>query len=502
MTTDGGRQVREESVADVSRTVRTDGSAPDGHAATLLELQRRCGNRAVARMMASGRLPVRRRLLQRLYFDLGGVRVDVDYGGLHAVADPAAEIRTRYPAYTGSPVPAPVDAAITGLTGTGRRWVLYGLSILERNAAAAPGLNRADAVSRLISRAPAATTDPTTAGQDFENEVIRVSGWAEVALAAPLSAPTGTTLSDIQTLYNPPTSSGSASAPLKLGKLRSELPPALKAFLTSLDPASWMGVGTVPLATLQTIADEVQSEARTFFAPYADTARTSPYSSGWKYSAQLYSVAAITPDKDDRIGYLLNRAEIVGRRAAPGGSIFERTNFETGRDRAELLAIVTDMEKDPATAAMVDRLIKHTGRTERSPLRVGISTEWDLGAFSECAWRWKNVLTLCHELCHALVHPSFPAQAASVRFGQIIREGFTEVLGVQLYRHVRTKATGDAAFKGRMEAGVTGTPCATPPEGTIGYGAAGPAAETIRTKVGDDNFRAAYFLGAVDRVGL
>src|SRR3954449_2560402 len=106
MTTDGGRQVREESVADVSRTVRTDGSAPDGHAATLLELQRRCGNRAVARMMASGRLrrrrrgggtrarrgsvppralPVRRRLLRRLYFDLGGVRVDVDYGGLHAV---------------------------------------------------------------------------------------------------------------------------------------------------------------------------------------------------------------------------------------------------------------------------------------------------------------------------------------------------------------------------------------------------------------------------------
>jgi hypothetical protein len=498
MTTDGGRQVQEESVAEVSRSVPSSAGAPH----VVLDLQRRCGNRAVARMAAAGRLPVRRRVLQRLYFDLGGVRVDVDYGGLHAVADAAAEIRTRYTGYTGTPVPASVDSAITALNSSKRRWVLYGLSVLQRNAAAAPGLNRAEAVRRLVARAPAATTDPTNPGQDFENEVIRVSGWAEVALAARLTAPTGTTLSDIQTLFNPPTSSGSASAPLDLPKLKAELPGALKALLTSLDPAAWTNLGTVPLATLQTIADEIQGEARTFFAPYADTAMSSPYSSGWKYSAQLFSVTAITPDRDDRIGYLLNRAEIVGRKDGPGGSIFERTNFESGRDRAELLAIVTAMEADAATAATVDRLIKHTGRTERSPLRVGISTEWNLDAFSECEMRWKNVLTLCHELCHALVHPSFPPQASSVRFGQIIREGFTEVLGVQLYRHVRSKAMGDATFKGRMEAGVTGTPCATPPLGTIGYGAAGPAADTIRTKVGDDNFRAAYFLGAINLVGL
>ncbi len=53
-----------------------------------------------------------------------------------------------------------------------------------------------------------------------------------------------------------------------------------------------------------------------------------------------------------------------------------------------------------------------------------------------------------------------------------------------------------------MENGVTGAPCPVPPVGTIGYGQAGPSAETIRTTVGDDNFRAAYFLGAVNLVGL
>lgn len=38
-------------------------------------------------------------------------------------------------------------------------------------------------------------------------------------------------------------------------------------------------------------------------------------------------------------------------------------------------------------------------------------------------------------------------------------------------------------------------PCPAPTAATIGYGAAGSGAEVIRFKVGNDNFRAAYFLG-------
>jgi hypothetical protein len=487
--------------ADVPEAVRR--AAVGGPADAVLELQRRYGNRAVSRMLTARAPPPQRRLLQRLRFNVGSVQVDIDYSGLHAVADPAAEIRTRYAAFTGSAVPAPIDAAITALAAPARRWVMYGLSALERNAAAAPTLNRADAVQRLIARAPSATTSPTAGGQDFENEVLRVSGWAESALVAPLHAPTGATLTAIQGLYNPPTAAGgTASAPLDVPLLNAEIPPALTALLNLNDPANWATVGTVPLSTLQSIADEIQSEARTFFAPYADTAMASPYATSWQYSSQLFSVTATAPTHDQRIGYLLNRAEIVGRRAGPGGSIFERSNFESGRDDAALLSIVTAMESSATTAAIVDRLLQHTGRTQRSPLRVGISTEWNLAVASECETRWRNILTLSHELCHALVHPSFPPRSSSIRFGQIIREGFTEVLGVQLYRHLRSNAASDAGFKTRMEAGVAGAPCPAPPLGTIGYGQAGPSAESIRTRVGDDNFRAAYFLGAVDLVGL
>ncbi len=107
------------------------------------------------------------------------------------MTDRAGEIGVRYSTFVGSPPPAAVTASVAALSSTAQRWVLYGLSVLQRNAAAASSLNRADAVARLIARAPAATTDPTTGGHDFEDEVIRVSGWAESALTGRLTAPTG-----------------------------------------------------------------------------------------------------------------------------------------------------------------------------------------------------------------------------------------------------------------------------------------------------------------------
>jgi hypothetical protein len=134
--------------------------------------------------------------------------------------------------------------------------------------------------------------------------------------------------------------------------------------------------------------------------------------------------------------------------------------------------------------------------------RVGISTEWNLSAATECQARWRNLDTLTHELVHALVHPSFPATATSIRFGQIVREGFTEALGVQLHTHLRTRAAADPALRGQLETGIAGPSCPPPAAATIDYGQAGANAEAIRLLVGDANFRAAYFLGATNLVGL
>ena len=124
--------------------------------------------------------------------------------------------------------------------------------------------------------------------------------------------------------------------------------------------------------------------------------------------------------------------------------------------------MVSALEGRKAIADAVDRLIQHTGRKSGTgaATTIGLVTEFNADTASACTDHWRGIATLCHEVLHALVHPGFNAAAATVRFPQIIREGFTEVLGAQLFnQRVRPKAASTAAFKQQLEAGVSGAPC-------------------------------------------
>lgn len=438
--------------------------------------------------------------LQRATFNVGSVTVNVNYGTLIriSVSDYERALESRFTSWTNQPATV-IHHNLTTLTPRQKEWVLFALHLLMDNTTPAHSrLNRVQAVQQLIAHAPLSTTSHGSSSFDFENEALQVSGWFEVALSAPLTAPTGATLGTITGLYNPP-----IAGALNVGRLNRELPPALTALLNSIDPARWAAVGTQALAPLQTIGDRIQDEARTFFSPYADTAIANRYAANWRYSANIFRVTASTPNRDQRIGYLLNRAEIVGRQTGPGGSIFSNVNFDSSRsaDSVALLRIVTRMEADPSIRAVVNRLVQHTGRTQVVTHRVGLSTEFNLGTMTDCDARWRTIRTLCHELIHVLVHPRFPDRANTIRFGQIVREGFTDALTVQLFTHLVAMANANPAFKGQMELGLA-TPCPVPPLTTVGYRQAGASAEQIRTLVHDDNFRAAYFLGAVHLVGL
>ena len=448
--------------------------------------------------------------LARAVYNVGALTIQIDYGNIILVptSDYETEIEARFASWTGSPA-AIIQAGLAALTQDQKKWVLFGLDILVDNTAAAhSGFNRVQGVQRLIAHAPSAAAQPLSGPlPNFPNEVLRVSGWFEIALSARLTAPTGATLTSISTLVNPPPGpSAPPGGALDSVRLNADIPPALTALLQAVDPASWPSVGTDPIGGIQTIGDQIQVEARAFFAPYGDTAVDNAYSRGWLYSAHISSTVPMAPTHDQRIGYLLNRAEIAGRRSQPGGAIFDNSNYDSSRaaDQAALLAIVTNMEIDPVIQPLVNRLIQHTGRTSHPPggPEVGISTEFNLSTTTQCAARWRTIDTLTHELVHAMVHPRFPAAASSIRFGQIVREGFTEVLGVQLHERIRAKAGLDPAFKGQMEAGIAAAPCPVPAAATVGYGQAGANAEAIRALVGNDNFRAAYFLGALNLVGL
>ncbi len=460
--------------------------------------------------------------VSRAIVKLGNVSAEVDYGDLInvPVSGYVAAIQSRFLSYTGAALDPAVVAQITAFTPLQQEWVLYGLDVLSENTAQAPGLNRPRAFQRLVDRAPSSTTRALgTPSLAFEHEVLTTSGWGEEAISGGLTAPTATDLTVIDPLLNPPPDSsappGGVFDPVTFN---AELPVLTTAVLSggALNPANWPGARPQPLADVQSVGNAIQAQALSFFAPYADTARDNRWLDGWQYASQISSVttdaagAPRTIPRDERLSLIRNRATIAGQDDSSGPSLFSRVNFDSNRhdDGLAFDAVVAALEADPVVQPLVDDLLRHTGRTNRLTHEVGIATEVST-ASSECTTRWNTIRTLCHELMHALAHPDFFAATTSsprfpsgVTFDQVLVEGFAEVLGVQLFLSVRTKAAGSAGLLTQLTQGVAGscTPPTTPI--TLGYHAAGANAQAILGQVGNDRFRAAYFHGRVSLIGL
>lgn len=496
----------------------TDGSLHIGPSGTPPELEADRLARAVANGASGNTLGCRPKLtspprVDRAELRVGSLRIQIDYGrlGMTPRADYVAEIETRFTAYASQPA-ATIHASVTALTPLQQEWVLFGLDLLADNTSQAPGLNRPQAVQRLITRAPAASTRPLgSPGTAFEREVLTVSGWFDIALSSSLAAPTPADLTFVDRLYNPPpTPSAPHGGALDLARLRNDLPPLVNARLarSGNDPANWPGTRTQALGPIQSVGDVIQAAARTFFAPFVENARDNRWLLGWQYSANIFSVTATATTQDQRMALLRNRAEAAGYDSSSGPSFFSQINFNSTRDAAAIEAILVSMEATPAVQALLDRQLQHTGRLERPSLRVGISTEVSTGR-PECVTRWSTIKTLCHELMHSLAHPDFISAISSstrfpsgVQFPQILNEGFAEVLGVELFDSLRSQARLDAAMKSRLETGLPGA-CAVPTGTTaMGYGDAAANARDIRIRLGNERFRAAYFLGRASLIGL
>lgn len=461
---------------------------------------------------------IRPKRIQRATVSVNNQQVNIDYGNIIRITDYLAGVQSEISAFTGAPPSPATISTLTGLPVSKQRWLLFALDVLIDNTNAAfAGLNRADAVNRLIAFAPGATTEPLGGMNNtraFTREIMLNSGWTEVAVARGLTAPGAGVHHDVQDIVNPPATGGGAPGALNAAILNTRLDRGLRALLQRLDPAQITNVGTQSMGEIQTIGDIIMSEARVFFQPYSDAARESVFNvqPAWAASSGISATTAIVPDRDRRIGYLLNRAQIVGRNSTasaglPDTDIFADANFDGSRpaDQAALNTIISAIEADPTFQGIVNRLIQHTGFQTGggNASRIGINPEYNADTTSECRARWRTIGTLCHEVLHALAHPNFRNAATRIAFSQVTREGFTEVLGEQLYnQHVVPKAASDAAFKARLEHGLSVPSCPAPPAGIIGYASAGAGAESIRTKVGDNNFRAAYFLGRTDLVSI
>lgn len=455
-----------------------------------------------------------------------GMVVGIDYSWLTNLSGDALTDKTVKLAWSflGRPPSVAQEAEIGALTRADRMWLLLALKLHVDNAAAlfaeatakSVTLDTSAALDRLIAHAPEAVNRPLAGpGDAFEFEALRISGMLETAYAAKSEAVTTETAEKADALVNPARQKGGETPPLKPDVITKRLPPAMRHFLKAIDPGKRKKVGSDSISPLKQIADLVMAEAQDFFAPFVELARTSlsGLSTPWKASEHISATEDERPTTNDRIGYLLNRAQSVGFATTTNErfndtNILKDANFDANReaDWNLLHATMTRLEREPQVRQQVTALSKTTGFKfgTGQGISIGLSVSYDTTAETACQKRWRTINTISHELLHALIHPDFEGRSEHVGFPQLVTEGFTEVLGDQLFdERIRPKAKSDAKFRAVMESGLADGGCpGDPAAATLGYGSAGAGAETIRQLAGDRTFRAAYFLGRPDLVGL
>lgn len=451
------------------------------------------------------------RKLRRATFDWRGQTVNVDYGNVMTTYKYYDEVKARVKTLTGSDATPEADTKITALAPPQQRWLMFALEMVVQNKMSA--LDPAKAVDRLIAYTPSHQNEPVGKGLEeikpFVKEALLQAGWLEIAVASTLRPPLKDDKTAVNAILNPNPGQGSTFDEKDFKK---RLAAAMEQYLKFVDPANWKDVKTQSISDIQTIGDLILAEARVFFQPYVDASQVSIFNASpkWKASSNISSTQAVTPNEALRKKFIKNRAEFVGTATKPiTGAITDlrimpTTNFDGGRDAGPFTDLVDDLEKNTVLQPIIDRLLKHTPYEQGagSAAHIDIDPQYDSTKATDCQARWESVDMLCHEIMHALVHPTF--QNAKAKSELILREGFPEVLGNMLYNdHIVLRAAQSKVYRKRFETGLSTPECpGFPAAGTIDYGAAGQSAELIRQKVGNDRFKAAYFLGRLDLLGM
>jgi hypothetical protein len=456
--------------------------------------------------------------ISRAWYHIGTApnrtRVNIDYGQVvyYLIHEWQRGVEDTFARYTGQSA-ASITARVAALSDSQKRWLMFAIDLLSDNELS--GFNKTEAVIRLIEYASSASYLPLAidfAQHNFENEVLRVTGWFEKALTSSLITPSSTMLDDLHLIYNPNSSGASAatstcpgvrtaSEQLDEPVLRTDLPPLVRTYLHG-QAATIAGRTTRQdnISEVRGIADIVQQEALQFFAPYIGRGSSRNYLSQWIYSAHLISSTSTAPPSDMQFAFIKNRAW----READSSGLFTRVHFDSRCtvDETVFENILQQLLLEAPVQADLSAILSWQTFTQHDNTSAEVTINLQsLGSRNECESRWTTVNTLCHELMHVYVHQSFYDLHHD---RQIIREGFSEVLGDQLYDYIRRKANRDAAYRVGFEIGLPVGACSgvSIPASSLAYPPAGDNAELIRSMVGDNRFRAAYFLGQTNLVGL
>lgn len=159
---------------------------------------------------------------------------------------------------------------------------------------------------------------------------------------------------------------------------------------------------------------------------------------------------------------------------------------------------------DDATLAILADLIQEIAQVYFAPFvrtTEPVRIERVRAAPSAQARRWASLYALCREQVRALQHPELVARAPAISRGEIVTQGFVEALAFELKLVLYGAAMRNPDLRAVLEAGVP-EDIAEPPAPMLDHADAAVPALRILRAVGSVAARQAFFLGAVELVGL
>lgn len=353
--------------------------------------------------------------------------------------------------------------------------------------------------------------------ENFAREVLQRSGWFEGALSKKAGKLSDSfnkkELENITAHYKrDEDKKDDSQEPLDEKLLRDELPSNLISLLKKYDPEGAETIDKPVNSTLREKADLIRDTALEFYAPYAQTARTvfslnffhesAEVGQGWKYSDNLSDLQLEDNyTKNHCMNYLRNRA------AYSEVGVFEKAHFSSKRheDAVILDEILEKLLENSDIVALVDRHLKTSSFTDANN-KVHLNTKRQKkgeGNKAHSNAEWSEIYTLCHELMHVMVHSKFENASKDIENGQIVKEGFVELLGFKLYNYILGKAENNNNFKEVFMNGLTDAPLPeAQPREQMSYGEASQKAAAIMDSVGEKRVITAFFLGKPHLVGI
>ncbi|KAB8175412.1 hypothetical protein [Microbispora catharanthi] len=444
----------------------------------------------------------------------GPVTATADYKALRVLTeDKYPEYFNRvYTLFTG--LEFDVWSHIAQYEGEDKLWLAHALYLFAKNKDALPaGFDHTAAVARLMNRATQRTAMPGAQDDAFEREVLRAAGWVSAMVVKNIAPPDRGQTAKLNLIFNPPGSDQDGDGGRQVGPLRKNV---IKELIDALAKVvdeqllHWVRPKNTPaepesLDHLKRIADYLQKYVARVLGPYADAREDGPYFDGFRYSERLQSTWQLPAGPDERLNWMVNRAQAIGW-DKERGALLAKADYDGARDgdHETLRQMLRErLEADQNLSRMVGAMVKLTTAHSGGEGKISVQPIFPSPVWGTKAdWRWRVIRSLTHELMHRLAHPGFTAAADRIRHGQIVSEGFVDLLALDVYTRLWGLVSQSEAATQVLLKGVGAIKVPDPSFLKVGYGEAGTSAAAVRDLVGDDRVRAAFFLGATHLVGL